>query len=234
MPKARIEPLYEPPHLIAIEGPLRVGKTSLADLLAKRLGAARLRDDENNPFLERFYQGSPEAAFQTQFYFMMRRFKQWQRLDQGSAPNQRLVSDYIFAKDKIFAYVNLNDEELALYEQYFEQFASQVPTPDLVIYLQAKLETLKDRIAKKRIPAEQRISDEYLGEVIEAYEHFFFHYKETDLLVVNTSTIDFIEREDDLEELLRRIRQPVKGTQYFLPLGSARGPGRRKVKPLNG
>lgn len=221
MPRARVEPLYEPPHLIAIEGPLRVGKTSLADLLAKRLGADRLRDDENNPFLERFYQGDPEAAFQTQFYFMMRRFKQWQSLDRGSAPHRRIVSDYIFAKDKIFAYVNLGDEELTLYEQYFEQFAAQVPIPDLVIYLQAKLETLKGRIIKKRVQAEQQISDEYLGEVIEAYEHFFFHYKETDLLVVDTSSIDFIERDDDLEELLRRIRQPVKGTQYFLPLGSA-------------
>lgn len=223
MPRRRVEPLYEPPQLIAIEGPLRVGKTSLADRLARRLHATRLRDDEDNPFLDRFYKGAPGAAIQTQFYFLIRRFRQWQSLDRGAAPRQRIVSDYIFAKDKIFAYVNLGDEELSLYEQYFELFAGQLPIPDLVIYLQAKLDTLKDRIAKKRVPAEQRISDEYLGEVIEAYEHFFFHYKETDLLVVDTSAIDFIEREDDLEELLQRIRQPVKGTQYFLPLGSSSG-----------
>lgn len=218
---SRVKPLYEPPQLIAIEGPLRVGKTSLADCLAKRLGASRLRDDEDNPFLGRFYKGAPEAAFQTQLYFLMRRFKQWQGLDLGGARGRRVVSDYLFDKDKIFAYVNLSDQELSLYEQYFEVFAGQVPIPDLVIYLQAKLDTLKDRIVKKRVPAEQRISDEYLSEVIEAYDHFFFHYKATDLLVVDTSTIDFIKHEDDLEDLLQRIRQPVKGTQYFLPLGSA-------------
>ncbi|MGH9353982.1 MAG: deoxynucleoside kinase [Terriglobia bacterium] len=217
----RVEPLYEPPQLIAIEGPLRVGKTSLADLLAQRLHADRLRDVEDNPFLDRFYKGAPGAAFQAQLYFLLRRFKQWESLDRGGAPERRIVSDYLFDKDKIFAYANLGDEELNLYEQYFELFAGQVPIPDLVIYLQAKLDTLKERIVKKRVPAEQEISDEYLGEVIQAYEHFFFHYKETDLLVVDTSSIDFIEREDDLEELLRRIRQPVKGTQYFLPLGSA-------------
>lgn len=217
----RVEPLYEPPQLIAIEGPLRVGKTSLADLLAKRLHAGRLCDVEDNPFLGPFYHGAPGAAFQTQFYFLLRRFKQWQSLDRGDAPERRVVSDYLFDKDKIFAYLNLEDEELDLYEQYYELFAGQVPIPDLVIYLQAKPGTLKERIVKKRVPAEQEISDEYLGEVIEAYEHFFFHYKETDLLVVDTSAIDFIEREDDFEELLRRIRQPVKGTQHFLPLGSA-------------
>ncbi|MDE3178954.1 MAG: deoxynucleoside kinase [Acidobacteriota bacterium] len=214
-------PSNEHPRLIAIEGPLRVGKTSLADLLAKRLGAARLRDVEDNPFLDRFYRGAPGAAFQAQLYFLWRRFEQWRSLDQAAEPLHGIVSDYLFAKDKIFAYLNLADEELELYEHYYELFAQQAPIPDLVIYLQARPGALKGRIAKKSVPSEQAISDEYLEEVIRAYEHFFFHYRDTHLLVVETSKIDFIEREDDLEDLLRRIRQPVKGMEYFLPLGSS-------------
>jgi deoxyguanosine kinase len=212
----------EPPHLIAIEGPLRVGKTSLADVLAERLHASRLRDVEDNPFLESFYQGKPGAAFQAQLYFLWRRFKQWQNLDLGKKSKRMIISDYLFAKDKVFAYLNLEKEELELYEQYYALLAEQVPIPDLVIYLQARSETLKQRIAKKRVRAEQHISDEYVQEVTAAYEHFFFHYKETDLLVIDTSRIDFIERNRDLQELLARLSQPVKGTQYFLPLGSAR------------
>lgn len=213
--------LYEPPRFIVVEGPLRVGKTSLADILAERLHAGRLRDVEDNPFLERFYQGVPGAAFQTQFYFLWKRFLQWRDLDMSGTASRMILSDYLFAKDKIFAYLNLEDAELELYEQYYEMFADQVPIPDLVIYLQAKPEALQNRIVKKNIPAEQKISGEYLAALVEAYDHFFFHYKETDLLVVETSGIDFIARDRDLEELLRRISQPVKGTQYFLPLGSA-------------
>lgn len=198
-----------------------MGKTSLADILAERLHAGRLRDVEDNPFLERFYQGVPGAAFQTQFYFLWKRFLQWRDLDMSGTASRMILSDYLFAKDKIFAYLNLEDAELELYEQYYEMFADQVPIPDLVIYLQAKPEALQNRIVKKNIPAEQKISGEYLAALVEAYDHFFFHYKETDLLVVETSGIDFIARDRDLEELLRRISQPVKGTQYFLPLGSA-------------
>lgn len=212
---------YEPPRLIAIEGPLRVGKTSLADILAERLHASRLRDVEDNPFLERFYQGAPGAAFQTQLYFLWKRFTQWRDLDLSGTAGRMVLSDYLFAKDKIFAYLNLEDAELELYEHFYEMLADQAPIPDLVIYLQAKPEALKDRIARKNIAAEQKISGEYLTALVEAYDHFFFHYKESNLLVVETSGIDFIERDRDLEELLRRINQPVKGTQYFLPLGSA-------------
>jgi deoxyguanosine kinase len=215
-------PKQEAPQLIAIEGPLRVGKTSLADILAERLHAIRIRDVEDNPFLESFYRGNHGAAFQTQLYFLWKRFKQWQSLDLGGKPKRMIISDYLFAKDKIFACLNLEKKELELYEQYYALFAEQVPIPDLVIYLQARSETLKQRIAKKRVPSEQHISDEYIQEVSEAYEHFFFHYKETDLLVIETSKIDFIEKNRDLQELLARLSQPVKGTQYFLPLGSAR------------
>jgi deoxyguanosine kinase len=208
-------------RLIAIEGPLRVGKTSLANLLAQRLHAHRLCDIESNPFLEAFYQDRPGAAFAVQFYFLWHRLEQWKGLQAGIDPDSTMITDYLFAKDKIFAYINLDTEELKLYDQFYALFAEQVPLPDLVIYLQAGPETIKERIAKKSVPAEQDISDDYVREVCEAYEHFFFHYKETDLLIVDTSRIDFVKREADLEELLARLRQPVKGTQYFLPLGSA-------------
>lgn len=214
-------PLYEPPRFFAIEGPIRVGKTSLADILADRLHALRLRDIDDNPFLENFYRDKPGAAFQAQFYFLLERFKQLRALDLAATADRVVMSDYLFEKDKIFAYLNLNDAELKLYDQYFDLFAEQVPIPDLVIYLQAKPETLKKRIAKKNVPFEHHISDEYLEEVVKAYEHFFFHYKSSDLLVIETSEIDFIDRNEDLQELLRRLNQPVKGTQYFLPLGSA-------------
>jgi len=209
------------PRFIAVEGPLRVGKTTLADALAERLQAVRIYDPEDNPFLEEFYKGTAGAGFQAQFYFLMRRYKQLLSLDLAPDPQRVVVSDYIFEKDKIFAYLNLNDVELQLYDQYYAMLADQVPIPDLVIYLQAKLDTLKKRIAKKQVRFEERISDEYLAAVVNAYEHFFFHYKRSDLLVIDTSEIDFVDRSEHLQELLQRLSQPVKGTQYFLPLGSA-------------
>jgi deoxyadenosine/deoxycytidine kinase len=151
----------------------------------------------------------------------MKRYKQLHELDVAPDSNRIVVSDYILEKDKIFAYLNLNDTELQLYDQYYGILAEQVPIPDLVIYLQARLETLKKRIAKKQVPFEDRISDEYVAAVVNAYEHFFFHYKRSDLLVIDTSEIDFVDRSEHLHELLQRLSQPVKGTQYFLPLGSA-------------
>jgi len=214
-------PQFEPPRFIAIEGPVRVGKTSLARILADRLHGEHLRDVEDNPFLEGFYKEKAGAGFQAQFYFLLHRFKQLRALDLSSTASRIVISDYLFEKDKIFAYLNLGDAELQLYEQYFELLAEQVPIPDLVIYLQAKPETLKKRISKKNVPFEHRISDEYLEAVVRAYEHFFFHYKSSNLLVVETSEIDFVDRNEDLRELLERLNQPVKGTQYFLPLGSA-------------
>ncbi len=213
--------IYEPLRLIAIEGPLRVGKTSLAELLAERMHAVHVRDVENNPFLDGFYADKPGAAFPAQLYFLIERYKQWRALDLASTANRLVICDYLFEKDKVFAYLNLGDAELQLYNQYYEIFAEQIPIPDLVIYLQAKPETLRQRIASKKVAAEHRISDEYLEEVVGAYEHFFFHYKSTDLLVVETSEMDFIHRNEDLQELLKRLSQPVRGTQYFLPLGSA-------------
>jgi deoxyadenosine/deoxycytidine kinase len=217
MPKPRA---HEVPRFIAIEGPIRVGKTTLADLLADRLHASRLRDEEENPFLESFYGEKPGASFLAQLHFLIQRFKQWRALDLAGQSAPLIISDYLFEKDKIFAYLNLNDAELKIYNLYYEMFAEQVPIPDLVIYLQATPEVLRKRIEKKRVPFEPRISDDYLRAVVNAYEHFFFHYKSSDVLVIETSAIDFVDRNEDLEELVHRLSQPLTGTQYFLPLGS--------------
>jgi deoxyguanosine kinase len=212
---------YDPPRFIAIEGPMRVGKSTLARLLAERLGARVLSDVEDNPFLGRFYREQPGAGFAAQFYFLMERFKQWRALDAGSAARRLIISDYLFEKDRIYAYLNLNDTELGVYQQYYELLAEQVPIPDLVVYLQAKPETLRVRIGMKGAPMEHEVSDEYLEELVKAYDHFFHHYQSSDLLVVETSEMDFVHRNADLDELLKRLRQPVRGTQYFLPLRSA-------------
>jgi len=214
-------PSFQPPRFIAVEGPLRVGKTSLADILAEHLHAVRLADVEDNPFLESFYRGRPDAAFQAQLYFLIERYKQWRALDTTATAQRIIISDYLFEKDRIFAYLNLSDVELKLYNEYYQLFAEQVPIPDLVIYLQAKPERRKERIAHKNVRAEHQISSDYLEEVVQAYEHFFLHYQASDLLVVETSEMDFIHRNEHLQELLKRLSQPVKGTQYFLPLGSA-------------
>jgi len=212
---------YDPPRFIAIEGPMRVGKSTLARLLTERLGARMLTDVEDNPFLARFYREQPGAGFAAQMYFLMERFKQWRALDAGSAARRLIISDYLFEKDRIYAYLNLNDSELSLYRQYYDLLAEQVPIPDLVVYLQAKPETLRVRIGMKGAPMEHEVSDEYLEELVKAYDHFFHHYQSSDLLVVETSEMDFVHRNADLEELLKRLRQPVRGTQYFLPLRSA-------------
>jgi deoxyadenosine/deoxycytidine kinase len=211
--------LFDLPRYIAVEGPIRVGKSTLSNILAERLNAQRVTDPEQNSFLKPFYDGEPGAAFQTQFTFLVRRFEQLRDLDMA-ASHKLVVSDFIFEKDKIFAYLNLNDQELDTYNRYYNYFRDQIPTPDLVIYLQATPEVLKKRLRKKNAAGEKAISEEYLEEVVKAYEHFFFHYTSSDLLIVNTSEIDFVERNEDLQELLRKVSEPIKGTQYFLPLGS--------------
>jgi deoxyguanosine kinase len=212
---------YDPPRFIAIEGPMRVGKSTLAGLLADRLHASVLSDIEDNPFLDRFYRGKSGAGFAAQLYFLMERYRQWHALDLSSTAHRLVISDYLFEKDKIYAYLNLNDAELKLYEDYYALLAEQVPIPDLVIYLQTKAETLRVRIGLQNVAMEHEVSDEYLEELVQAYDHFFHHYKASDLLVVEASEMDFVHRNADLEELLKRLRQPVRGTQYFLPLRSA-------------
>lgn len=212
--------LFEPPRYIAVEGPIRVGKSTLCQVIAETLHAQRISEPEHNPFLKAFYEGEPGAAFQAQFAFLIARYEQLGSLDVNRSPNKTYVADYIFEKDKLFACLNLSDTELEVYSRYYELFRQNVPAPDLVIYLQASPEVLKKRLKKKNAPGEKTINDDYLEEVVKAYEHFFFHYTSSDLLVVNTSDIDFVERSEDLQALLRRVSEPIRGTQYFLPLGA--------------
>jgi deoxyadenosine/deoxycytidine kinase len=209
------------PRFIVVEGPLRVGKTTLARILAERLHARRIYDCEDNPFLGEFYDEKPGAAFRAQMYFLMERQRRLREALAVEAPGP-VLSDYLMEKDRIFANLNLNDEELKLYDRYYEALAAGLPAPDLVIYLQASPEVLRARITKKGAKEERQISPDYIEEVARAYEHFFFRYSASDLLVVNTSEIDFVERNADLQQLLRRLQEPVKGTQYFLPLGESR------------
>ena len=197
-----------------------MGKTTLAKVLAEKLHARRIYDCEDNPFLADFYAEKPGAAFRTQMYFLVERQKRLREALAIEAPGP-ILSDYLMEKDRIFANLNLNDEELKLYDRYYAALTVEIPAPDLVIYLQAKPEVLGARIAKKASRDESHISPEYIEEVARAYEHFFFRYAASDLLVINTSDIDFVERSDDLQQLLRRLQEPVKGTQYFLPLGAS-------------
>jgi len=211
-------PSFRRPRFIALEGPIRVGKSTLARILAERLHAKRIYDCEDNPFLAGFYDDVPGSAFRAQMYFLYERHR---RLKEAvvDAVSGTVVSDFLFEKDRIFANINLDNEELRLYDNYYEMLARDLPIPDLVVYLQATPEVLRQRIGRKKEPSEAEVSDEYLDEVVRAYEHFFFRYTASDLLVVNTSEIDFVERDADLQQLLRRLQEPVKGTQYYLPLG---------------
>jgi deoxyguanosine kinase len=211
----------QPPRFIVVEGPLRVGKTTLARILSERLHARRIYDCEDNPFLADFYDEKPGAAFRAQMYFLIERQRRLREALAVDSPGQ-VVSDYLMEKDRIFANLNLNDEELKLYDRYYAILAADVPAPDLVIYLQASPEVLRARISKRGAKEERRIAPEYVDEVARAYEHFFFRYSASDLLVINTSEIDFVERSADLQQLLRRLKDPVRGTQYFLPLGETR------------
>ncbi len=210
--------LFELPRYIAVEGPIRVGKSTLARIIAQRMSAQIVTEPEDNVFLREFYEGEPGAAFQTQMAFLVRRFEQLKALDIGPKSNKTIVADYIFEKDKLFACLNLSDVELEVYNRYYSVFQQQLAAPDLVIYLHATPDVLKKRLKKKGSPAESSVSDDYLEAVVKAYEHFFFHYTASDLLIVNTSEIDFVEHNRDLQELLKRLSEPIRGTQYFLPL----------------
>jgi deoxyadenosine/deoxycytidine kinase len=218
--KIKPAPAFKPPRYIVVEGPIRVGKSTLAQTLADRMHARRIFDCEDNPFLASFYKEQRGAAFSAQMYFLWERQRRLREAGIGEAPGA-VVADFLFEKDKVFAYLNLDNEELKLYERYYESVTAELPQPDLVIYLQAKPEVLRARIAKKKAHEEKQIAPEYVEEVARAYEHFFFRYAGADLLVIDTSEIDFVERSEDLQQLLRRLQEPVKGTQYFLPLGGS-------------
>ncbi len=212
----------EPRHrYIVVEGPIGVGKTSLTRTLSKRLNARSVFElVEENPFLASFYQDRSKHAFQTQLFFLLSRFKQQQELFQQELFSQVTVSDYLFAKDRIFASITLDPNELALYERVYEHLGPRVMKPDLVIYLQARLDVLLARIRKRGREFERKFDPEYLAELARTYNDFFHRYDETPLLVINTSDIDFVESENDFEELIRAIGSIKAGTHYYQPLGT--------------
>ena len=186
------------PRYIAIEGAIGVGKTSLAKILANEFGVRLVKEEAgNNPFLERFYEDRRKYAFQTQLFFLLSRYRQQRELAQGQLFEKGVVSDYVLAKDKIFAYLNLEDDEVSLYEMIYKLLAPTVPRPDLVIFLQARPEVLLSRVRKRGVEYERNISLDYLRTLSDAYNEYFFHYNETPLLVVNTSEIDFVERSEE-------------------------------------
>ncbi len=199
---------------IAIEGPLRVGKSTLAAFLAERLGATHIAEPENNPFLERFYAGEPGMAFASQMWFLRQRLAQLSGIAKRRNPT---VSDYMLQKDKLFAHLTLSDAELAIYREYYAAHA-QPARPDLVVYLQAKPAILLERRRRKGVTAEQGLGTAYTRQVAEAYEHYFARYTGSRLLVVDTSAIDFVHSEHEREMLLDRILAPVHGTEHFAPL----------------
>ncbi|HWO41638.1 MAG TPA: deoxynucleoside kinase [Candidatus Eisenbacteria bacterium] len=206
---------------IVVEGPIGVGKTSLARILAHEFGARTLFEQvEENPFLPKFYQARAAYAFQNQTFFLLTRYKQQMELGQQDLFQQNLVADYLFAKDKIFATLTLSPEELNLYQQIYALLNARVPKPDLVVYLQARPEVLYKRIKKRDKKYERSVTFEYLKEVAEAYNQFFFYYDETPLLVVNTSEIDFVTSSKDLADLIKEINNMGSGTQHYIPLGS--------------
>ena len=206
---------------IVIEGPIGVGKTSLAKRLSPEFKArCILESPEENPFLHKFYRDRKKYAFQTQLFFLLNRYQQQREVRQIDLFNQVTITDYLFAKDRIFAYLNLDENELALYQRIFSLLDARIPTPDLVIFLQAKPETLLARIRVRDIEYEKEIDIEYLRALSQAYNSFFFHYEESPLLVVDTSEIDFVNREEDLKSLIREVRSMKRGTWYYKPLGS--------------
>ncbi len=204
---------------LVTDGPIGVGKTSLTTLLAKELGARLIHERaEDNPFLTDYYRDPDRYRFQTQTFFLLNRFAQQQEMAQPDLFTRITISDYLFAKDRIFAHLTLNDHELALYEQFYKMLELRIVKPDLVIFLQASTDTLLKRIKQRGRPFEKEMNHDYIADVNEAYNQFFFHYTETPLLVINTSDIDFVHRREDLDDLLKRILNMKQGTQYYVPV----------------
>lgn len=211
----------EETRYIAVEGAIGVGKTSLVNLLSKKFHTRKvLEAAEENPFLKDFYSDIRRYAFQTQLFFLLSRYRQQAELMQQHLFNRTTICDYLFAKDKIFAYLNLDDNELKLYEQIYKVLDAQITKPDLVIFLQANADVLTQRIKLRGREYEKKISYEYINNLNQSYNYFFFHYTDSPLLVINTNEIDFVKNIDDLDDLANRITNMKKGIQYYTPLGS--------------
>ncbi len=210
---------------IVVEGVIGVGKTSLARLLSERLQAKLMLEEvEENPFLKDFYRDRERYAFQTQMHFLFSRFQQQRNVRQLDLFSERTVSDYLFQKDRIFAGLNLTELELALYDRLVGWLELEVMTPDVVVYLQANADVLMRRIARRGRPYEKDMDPGYIKQLNEAYNHFFFHYVQAPLLVVNTNAIDFVNNPDDFEDLLNRIRVHRQGTTYYQPIEREEAP----------
>lgn len=206
-------------HYIAIEGVIGAGKTSLTHMLSKHLGARLVLEKfEENPFLPKFYEDPEHYAFQTQIFFLLSRYRQQQELYQADLFHSHIVSDYIFEKDKIFAYLTLRDDELKLYENLLTAIERTIPPPDLVIYLQSSVDRLMMNIRKRGRAMEKHMSEEYIKELNDAYNYFFFRYKSAPLLIVKSTDIDFVNNPDHFEDLLAQILRPNKAPiEYYNP-----------------
>ena len=204
---------------IAIDGPIGVGKSSLAERLGARLDANVVLDDAENPFLQDFYTGRAGAAFQAQLFSLLNRHRQQTELRQGDLFAQTTISDYLFEKDRIYAHLNLDDNELFIYQRLYDLVAGDVIAPDLVIYLQAPTDVLRRRL-RERVranPEAPLLDDEYVRELNEAFNHFFFHYQSTPLLVIETSQFDLSWGEEALDDLVKQLRGMGRGTRYYVP-----------------
>jgi len=206
-------------YYIAIEGPIGVGKTSLANLLSKELGARLVLEDfEDNPFLPDFYNDPDRFGFQTQLFFLLQRYRQQQDLRQVDMFQKLLITDYMFVKDRLFASLNLDDKEMSLYDTVATLLERNIIKPDLVIYLQGDTDVLMNNIAKRGRNMERNVTWEYIDALNQVYTEYFFRYQETPLVIINTNNIDFVENERDLKEVIKYIRQPITGTKFFNPV----------------
>ena len=204
--------------IVAVDGNIGVGKTSLARMLGRHLGARLVEENvDDNPFLERFYEDMGAYAFQTQLVFLMNRYKQQLSLTQKELFDELTIIDYIFVRDRIFAHVNLSDDELGLYNRIASELEAKLVRPDVVVYLQASSDVLFGRIHRRDRPLERTISRDYLDALNGAFNHFFFNYNDTPLLVVNTDAMDFVNNEEHFQDLVRRIAEPVRGTELYVP-----------------
>ncbi|HVS01555.1 MAG TPA: deoxynucleoside kinase [Thermoanaerobaculia bacterium] len=205
---------------LAVDGPIGVGKTSLVEKLLERFEGVKVLEDVDNPFLADFYKDRPGTAFQTQLYFLLARYKQQQELLQRNLFERLVLADYAFPKDRIFAYLNLSDDELALYNKLYQLLEPQVRTPDLVLFLTADVATCMARIRRRQRSFERQMAEDYIAQLLDAYHHYYHYYDRSPLLVVDTRHIDFVQRSEDFADLVRRLSQPVRGTEHYVPLGS--------------